>query len=111
MLYLVYNMQVESVFKGKREQGEEIEVKVFGGETEEKVIEMKDAPVFEIGQNYYLFLEDYHNEVPGSLLNMIQTVFTEEDMKGQNLVNPYIEIDLNYLGEQRNKEIQDLSEQ
>lgn len=78
-VYTVSHLTVEQVIKGDNNL-KELDVKQLGGDTGEKKYIVNDMVYLEKGNRYLLFLKDYGNDKPMSLLNADQSLvqFTDE---------------------------------
>lgn len=81
-VYTVYTIKVNDSYKGNVQPGDTIEVKVRGGEINDKNYIYEDGAKFIKNKKYLMFLASFPNS-PAMLLNPIQASYTDsEDEKG-----------------------------
>lgn len=78
-IYTVYTINVSDSYKGDIESGKTIRVKQLGGETKTAICMVDEAVKFANNKKYVMFLSDYGNDVPLSLLNPVQSIYTYQD--------------------------------
>jgi hypothetical protein len=71
----IYKIQVTDSFKGKVLKDDIVEIKQFGGETDDTIYIDEGAPQIEQKREYIMFLETYENS-PATLLNDVQSLYS-----------------------------------
>jgi hypothetical protein len=77
-LFTVYTFSINDVYKGIELSDNALEVKVFGGETDDIIMVFDEKTMFHAGFEYVLFLQTYNN-IPADLLNPYQCAYIYED--------------------------------
>jgi hypothetical protein len=80
--YTIYTVKIANILKGDTSKGSTIEVKQLGGldkDSNTQYVE-DDSQSLQINSNYVLFLSTYNN-LPASLLNPIQGLYTISNNK------------------------------
>lgn len=91
-IFTVHKVRVDNSYKGDIEKGDIIEVKQFGGETENTIMIDEDVTYLEEDKEYILYLETYEDS-PATLLNPIQAYYRYDN--GKIIKNPQNSLTLN----------------
>lgn len=102
-LVTIYKIQIIDSFKGDAVKGDIVEVKQFGGETNDTIYIEEGAPEIRKNSEYIMFLETYKDS-PATLLNNVQSLYNIEDGKIMNHVDNDFNVTIEKLNKLSNNE-------